>query len=61
MSDDKTRTGGQDQTRINVDEDHELRAWSKKFGVSAQEVKNAVAAVGDDAARVQDYLRRTES
>ena len=51
MSDDKSKTGAQDRSRINVNEDYELAAWSKKFGVSAQQVRAAVEKVGD---RVKD-------
>ena len=34
MSDDKTKKGMQDRTRINTEEDYELRYWSGKSGVS---------------------------
>lgn len=34
--DDKTKAGGQDRTRIDINENHEVRNWSKKFGVSAE-------------------------
>jgi hypothetical protein len=56
MSDDKQQRGGQDRQRINVNEDYELRDWSKKFGVSEQRLKEAVQAVGDRADKVQAYL-----
>ena len=32
MSDDKAKSGGQDRSRINVNQTYELRDWSKKFG-----------------------------
>jgi hypothetical protein len=56
MSDDKTKTGGQDRTRINVNEDYELRDWSKKFDVTPEQLKAAVEAVGTDAAAVKQHL-----
>ena len=34
MMDDKTKRGGQDWTKINVNQDYELRDWSDKFGVT---------------------------
>jgi hypothetical protein len=37
--DDRSKSGGQDRTRINTNEDYEVRDWSKKFGVSADELK----------------------
>lgn len=44
--DDKSRPGGQDRTRINVNEDYEIKDWSDKLGVSKDELKKAVAKVG---------------
>ena len=57
MSDDKTKAQGQDRERINVHEDYELRDWSKSMGVSQEELKKAVAAVGDRAEKVREYLK----
>ena len=57
MSDDKTKPGGQDRTRININEDYEIRFWSKKFGVSADTLKAAVRAVGTHAATVEHHLK----
>ena len=57
MSDDKTKTGGQDRTRISVSEDYEVRDWAKKFGVTADELKAAVKAVGNDAKAVEAHLK----
>jgi hypothetical protein len=53
MADDKTRAGGQDRTRINVHEDYELRDWSKRYGVTPDELKAAVQAVGTQATITQ--------
>ncbi|KQW43290.1 MULTISPECIES: DUF3606 domain-containing protein [unclassified Roseateles] len=57
MSDDKSKSGGQDRTRISLSEDYEVRDWSKKFGVTAEELKAAVKAVGNDAAAVEAHLK----
>ena len=57
MADDLTKSGGQDRKRINVQQDFEVRDWSKKFGVTADELKKAVAAVGNEASKVQEYLQ----
>ena len=46
MADDKSNAGGQDRARINVNEDYELRDWSKKFGITPDELKAAVKKVG---------------
>ena len=57
MSDDKEKTGGQDRTRISLSEDYEVRDWSKKFGVTPDELKAAVKAVGSDAKAVEAHLK----
>lgn len=44
MPDDKSKTGGQDRSRINVNEDYELRDWSKKFGVSPEQFERLATA-----------------
>lgn len=56
MADDKSKTGGQDRDRINVNEDYELRDWSKKFGVTPDELKEAVKKVGPMASDVEKEL-----
>lgn len=58
MSDDTTKRGGQDRGRINVNEDYELRSWSKKLGVTADELKAAVKAAGTNAKDVEAHLKR---
>ena len=57
MSDDKTVPGGQDRARINVNHDFELRDWSKKFGVTPDQLTKAVASVGDRADAVEKHLK----
>jgi hypothetical protein len=45
MSDDTSKKGIQDRTRINTSEDYEVRYWSEKFGVSRDQLKAAVNKV----------------
>jgi hypothetical protein len=56
MSDNLQNRGGQDRQRIDVNQDYELRDWSKKFGVSKERLKEAVQAVGDRADKVEQFL-----
>ncbi|MCU1126863.1 DUF3606 domain-containing protein [Stenotrophomonas maltophilia] len=56
MSDDKKNTGSPDRDRINVDEDYELRYWTTTLGVSAEELRAAVAAVGPTTVAVRKHL-----
>jgi hypothetical protein len=56
MSDDKRNTGSPDRDRINVHEDDELAYWTQALGVSADELRAAVTAVGTDAAAVRRHF-----
>ncbi|KQW80747.1 DUF3606 domain-containing protein [Brevundimonas sp. Root1279] len=57
MSDDKSNAGGQDRKRISLSEDYEVRDWAEKFGVSEQQLRDAVGRVGDQAEDVERALR----
>jgi hypothetical protein len=61
MSDDKTKRGSQDRTRINLDEKYEVAYWTQKLGVSEEELRAAVGRVGNSSARVEEELRRKAS
>jgi len=58
MSDDKRNPGRPDRDRIDVNEDYELRDWSKKFGVSKEELAAAVKRVGPIAKDVEAELKK---
>lgn len=60
MAGDKSRPGGQDRSRINVNEEHELRDWADKFGVSLGELIRAIEAVGSHVKSVELHLQRRE-
>jgi hypothetical protein len=57
MSDDLSKTGMQDRTRINTGENYELRYWSEKFGVSHDRLKAAVQKVGNPVSAVEKELK----
>lgn len=57
MANDKTKTGGQDRTRINVSEDYELRDWAKKLDRTPEQIRDAVKTVGDRAADIEMNLK----
>lgn len=42
MADNKTKIGKPDRDRISLSEDYEVQGWSKKFGISPEELKKAV-------------------
>ncbi len=56
MPDSRHLAGGQDRGRINVRQDYELRDWAQHFGVSAQQLEQAVKTVGDRVDDVEQYL-----
>ncbi len=57
MSDDLSKKGIQDRTRINTGEDYEVRYWSEKFGVSQDRLKAAVQKVGNSVSAVEKELK----
>jgi hypothetical protein len=57
MADDVSKTGKADDTRINIEQDHEVKYWSEKFGVSRDQLKSAVAKVGAMVKNVRDHLQ----
>lgn len=57
VADDKTKIGGSDRARTNVNEDYELRDCARKFSVTPERLKEAVQAVGTRADKVEQYLR----
>jgi hypothetical protein len=57
MSDNTTQRGGQDRQRINIHQDYELRDWAARLGVTRDQLRQAVDAVGDRAEKVEQYLR----
>ena len=57
MADDKGNVGNPDRQRINTNQEHEVRDWSKKFGVSEDMLRTAVAQVGNQASDVERYLK----
>lgn len=58
MADDKTLRSPQDSSRIALGEDYEVEYWTKKFGVTRDELEKAVKAVGNGAEAIEEYLKR---
>ena len=59
MADDLTNRGPRDRNRVDVNEDWELRYWTKKFGCTATELRDAVKSVGTTIAdKVEAYLKQ---
>ena len=58
MADDLKQTGKPDDSRINVDQEHEVGYWSDKLGVSREQLREAVQADGPMVKDVQRHLSR---
>jgi hypothetical protein len=57
MPDDPSKAGKADNIRINIEQEHEVKYWSEKFGVSQDQLKSAMAKVGSMAKNVRDHLQ----
>ena len=58
MSDDTRQVGSPDRDRINLSEDYEVRYWTGALGVTKQQLREAVQAVGSTAEAVRRHLGR---
>jgi hypothetical protein len=58
MADNLKKTGPEDDTRVNVNQEHEVRYWCTKYGCTEAELREAVKAVGTSAAAVGEYLKK---
>jgi hypothetical protein len=61
MADDPSKRGPQDRTRINVNQDHELRWWTEQLGVDTERLRATVRKVGPMADAVRRELGKARS
>lgn len=59
MADNLNDTGGQDRSRVNVNQPHELDYWSKKWNVTPAQLRDAVERAGPSAAAVAKALGKS--
>jgi len=59
MADNLHLRGQPDRSKVNVHEAWEVDYWTKKWGVTAQQLRNAVAAAGVSAAAVARHLGKS--
>jgi hypothetical protein len=48
MPDDKTKVGEPDRSRVAADQDYEVGYLAGKYGLSAKQVRQLIARVGND-------------
>ena len=56
MASDLRTSGAIDHSRINTTEPWEIKYWTERFGISEQELKDAVFTVGSSSDDVKRYL-----
>jgi hypothetical protein len=56
MADDKTKRGKPDRSKINMNEDYEVKYWAKELGVTRAELQRVIDKVGNAAAAVRKEL-----
>jgi hypothetical protein len=57
MDDPKIR-GPRDRSRINTDQDYEVRYWTDELGVTEEQLRQAVQRVGPSADKVREHFRQ---
>ena len=45
---------------LHFEKDHELKHWSKKFGISIDELLKAIQAGGTSTDAIEKYVKRLE-
>ena len=58
MADDTNIRGPRDRSRINTDQEYEVRYWTEELGVSEEQLRQAVQRVGSSADKVREHLRQ---
>ncbi|HEX2545397.1 MAG TPA: DUF3606 domain-containing protein [Ramlibacter sp.] len=59
MIDPRSKPRAGKSERIDVTYDYAVCAWARHFNVSEKRVKEAVAAVGNEAEKVREHLKRS--
>ena len=57
MSENILPTGARARRVINMNEPDDINYWVKKFGITREQLRTAVDAVGGKETKVLDYLR----
>ena len=57
MTDDTSIRSAQDRDFVSMEQDHEVRYWTERLGVSREELERAVAAVGNSVSAIERRLK----
>jgi hypothetical protein len=58
MADDKNRQDGRDDSKIDSSDRSEIQYAAEQFGVTPDELREAIKAVGNGRENVKQYLAR---
>ena len=61
MTDDRSKAGSPDNQKINLNQEHEVRAWCASLECSEQQLRSAVGVVGSSVKAVRAHLGRSET
>ena len=50
------KVGRPDRSKLNINDEYEVRHWTKRFGVTKAELQEAVDKVGNSVAAVKKQL-----
>jgi hypothetical protein len=57
MADNKNIQDGRDRSRVDGNENYELSYLEEKLGVNRDQIKKAIAAVGNNREKIENYLK----
>ena len=57
LAEEKSKRGKPDRQLISITEPYELRDWAKKFGVTEDALRGAIAKVGIQVRDVERHLK----
>ena len=58
MPDDKSKVGEPDRSRVAADQDYEVGYLAGKYGLSAQQVRQLIARVGNDREKLEQAAQK---
>lgn len=58
MPDDKSKVGEPDRSRVAADQDYEVGYLAGKYGLSAQQVRQLIARVGNDRDKLYQAVQK---
>ncbi|CAN7606949.1 DUF3606 domain-containing protein [Phenylobacterium sp. LjRoot164] len=61
MSDDKTRRGEPDSSRVSGEEPYELQYFANKHGITTEQAKDLIQKHGNDRAALDEAAARLRS